>query len=296
MIRREKLHARSVITGVSTPAPGLPSPRGPAAPLSGTFLDVRIGVTVPQFRSEPDSAVAVARRAEQAGLDGVFVFDHLWPLGQPHRPALHSFPLLGALAAETERVALGPLVARVGVLPDPVLVHTLVSLSRISGGRLIAGLGTGDRANRAENQAYGLPYPPAADRLAALVSCCGGLRDEGVRTWVGGRSPAARAAAASADGWNGWGADPPTFAAEAASVAAGVERTWAGQVLIGRTRSEAEAKLAVHGGRPGLVWGTVDDLRAHVEALAAAGATWAICAPLDVGTDPEAVELLAGAA
>ena len=239
--------------------------------------------------------MSVARRAEQAGLDGVFVFDHLWPLGQPQRPALYSFPLLGALAAETERVALGPLVARVGMLPDPVLVHTLISLSRISGGRLIAGLGTGDRANRAENEAYGLPYAPAADRLAALLSCCGGLRSAGVPTWVGGRSPEARAAAASADGWNAWGADVGAFAAEAATVAPGVERTWAGQVLIGRTRAEAEAKLTAHGGRPGLVWGTVDDLRAHADALAAAGATWAIYAPLDVGTDPGAVELLAEA-
>ena len=276
-------------------------PRAPQPPGTGCSLfrplltrsDVRIGVTLPQFRSDAGPALAVARRAEAAGLDGVFVFDHLWPLGHPERPVLHAFPLLGALAAETGRVALGPLVARVGVLPDPVLVHTLVSLSRVCGGRLIAGLGTGDRTSRAENEAYGLAYPPAADRLAALLSCCGALRAAGVRTWVGGRSAMARKAAAAADGWNAWGPDPATFAAEATSVPAGVERTWAGQVLIGRTRAEAEAKLTSHGGRPGLVWGTVDDLRSHVDALAAAGATWVICAPLDVGTDPEAVELLA---
>ena len=256
---------------------------------------MRIGVTLPQFRSDAGPALAVARRAEAAGLDGVFVFDHLWPLGQPERPALHPFALLGALTAETGRVALGTLVARVGVLPDPVLVHTLVSLSRISGGRLIAGLGTGDRASRTENEAYGLAYPPAAVRLAALRSCCGALREAGVPTWVGGRSVKVREAAGVADGWNAWGPDPATFAAEAATVAAGVERTWGGQVLIGRNRAEAEAKLTSHGGRPGLVSGTVDDLRRHVDALAAAGATWVVCAPLDVGTDPEAVELLAEA-
>jgi len=254
---------------------------------------VRIGVTLPQFRSDADGALAVARRAEAVGLDGVFVFDHLWPLGRPERPALHSFPLLGAVAASTERVRIGTLVARVGVLPDPVLANTLVSLDRVSGGRLIAGLGTGDRANRAENEAYGLPYAPAAERLASLLSCCGALRLAGVPTWVGGRSPAARHAAASADGWNAWGAAPEAFAAEAATVAAGVERTWAGQVLIGRTLADAEAKLAAHGRRPGLVWGTVEHLQAHVDALAAAGATWVVCAPLDIGTDPGAVELLA---
>lgn len=254
---------------------------------------MRIGVTLPQFCADAGAALAVARRAEAAGVDGVFVFDHLWPLGQPERPVLHSFPLLAAVAAATERVRVGTLVARVGVLADTVLVNTLVSLHRIAGGRLIAGLGTGDRANRAENEAYGLPFAPTADRLAAVLSCCGALRTAGVRTWIGGRSPAVREAAAVADGWNAWGPDPATFAAEAATVAAGVERTWAGQVLIGRTRAEAEEKLATHGARPGLVWGTVDDLNAHLEALAAAGATWAVCAPLDVGVDAGAVEVLA---
>lgn len=254
---------------------------------------MRIGVTLPQFRSDPAAALAVARSAEAAGIDGVFVFDHLWPLGRPERPALQSFPLLGAVAAETDRVRLGPLVARVGVLPDPVLVNTLVTLDRVSGGRLVAALGTGDQANRDENEAYGLPFAPAAERRAAVVRCCRALRDAGVVTWVGGRSAGLREAAAEADGWNSWGPDPATFAAEAATVAPGVERTWAGQVLMGRTRSEVDAKVAALGRRPGLVSGTVDDVRAHLDALAAAGATWAVCAPLDVGSDPGAVELVA---
>ncbi len=268
---------------------------------------MRIGVTVPQFRSDAGPAVSVARRAEEVGLDGVFVFDHLWPLGQPQRPALHSFPLLGALAAETERVALGPLVARVGVLPDPVLVHTLISLSRISGRRLIVGLGTGDRANRAENEAYGLPYAPAADRLAALVSCCGGLRSAGVPTWVGGRSAAVRRAALAADGWNGWGTDVVTFAADVTALAEEVAAargsgaavpaaSWGGQVLVGRTPEEAGEKLARHGPRPGLVHGTVADLATHIRALADAGASWVVCAPIDVGTDHRALENVAEAA
>ena len=114
---------------------------------------MRIGVTLPQFRHDAEPAIDVARRAEAAGLDGVFVFDHLWPIGQRMRPALHSLTLLGALAAETERVVLGTLVARIGLLPDALLVHTLVSLHRMVGGRLVAALGTGDSLNREENEA-----------------------------------------------------------------------------------------------------------------------------------------------
>ena len=257
---------------------------------------MRIGVTLPQFRHDAEAAVEVARRAEDAGVDGVFVFDHLWPLGQRMRPALHSLTLLGALAAETDRVVLGPLVARVGLVPDALLVHTLISLHRMVGDRLIAALGTGDSLNREENEAYGIAFTPAAERLASLGVCCRRLRVAGVTTWVGGRSPALRHAAAEADGWNAWGANVETFAREAATVAPGVARTWGGQVLIARTRPAAEAKLGTHGHRRGLVSGTVDDLRRHLDGLAEAGATWAVCSPLDVGTDPDAVDILAEAA
>jgi alkanesulfonate monooxygenase SsuD/methylene tetrahydromethanopterin reductase-like flavin-dependent oxidoreductase (luciferase family) len=257
---------------------------------------VRIGVTLPQFRHDAEAAIATARRAEAAGIDGVFVFDHLWPLGQRMRPALHSFTLLGALVAETDRVTLGPLVARVGLVPDAVLVHTLVSLHRMAGDRLIAALGTGDALNREENEAYGVPFAPLAARLASVVRCCRELRAAGVTTWVGGRSERIRRAAADADGWNSWGSDVATLAEEASTVAPGRVLTWGGQVLIGRTQTEADAKLRTHGPRPGLVSGTVDDLRRHLDALAAAGVSWAICAPLDIGTDEAAVELLAAAA
>ncbi|MGI8983603.1 MAG: hypothetical protein ACR2HM_03580, partial [Acidimicrobiales bacterium] len=92
--------------------------------------------------------------------------------------------------------------------------------------------------------------------------------------------------------WNGWGTDATTFSVEAAPFAPGVVLTWGGQILLGRTRAEADAKLAAHGPRPGLVAGTADDLAAHFDGLAAAGAAWAVCAPLDVGTDPAAVEML----
>ena len=254
---------------------------------------MRVGVTLPQFRHDAEPAVDVARRAEAAGLDGVFVFDHLWPIGQRMRPALHSLTLLGVLAAETERVALGTLVARVGLVPDALLVHTLVSLHRMVGDRLVAALGTGDALNREENEAYGIAFAPAAERLAALVDCCRQLRSAGVTAWVGGRSAAVRRAAGEADGWNAWGTDTATFAEEAAGVPAGPALTWGGQVLIGRTRAEADAKLRTHGTRPGLVFGTTDDLRRHLDGLAEAGATWGVCSPLDVGNDPAAVEILA---
>src|SRR5436305_1721416 len=60
---------------------------------------MRVGICLPQFRDDAEAAVATARAAEEADLDGVFAFDHLWPLGRPDRPAPYSGVLRGAPAA-----------------------------------------------------------------------------------------------------------------------------------------------------------------------------------------------------
>ena len=101
---------------------------------------VKVGLTLPQFRHDAGPALETAEQAEAAGLDGVFVFDHLWPLGQPSRPALHGVTLAAALLTRTERLTVGTLVARVGLLPDAVLADEFVTLARIGGRRLVAGL------------------------------------------------------------------------------------------------------------------------------------------------------------
>jgi alkanesulfonate monooxygenase SsuD/methylene tetrahydromethanopterin reductase-like flavin-dependent oxidoreductase (luciferase family) len=214
---------------------------------------VRVGVTLPQFRDEADTALAAARRAEELGIDGVFCFDHLWPMGQPGRPALSSGPLLGALAASTTSIALGTLVARIGLLPDEVLVEVLCGVHAMSGGRFIAGIGTGDRLSREENEAYGIPFEAAAIRRERLGSVATAVAGAGVPVWVGGARPEmvdlARATGAAV---NVWQVDAGPVVG---LVAQGVEVTWGGPV--GDTVEEATAMLG---------------------AVAAAGATWAVCA------------------
>jgi hypothetical protein len=214
---------------------------------------VKIGVTLPQFRNEADSALEAAHRAETLGLDGVFCFDHLWPMGQPDRPALSSGPLLGALAASTSTIWLGTLVARIGLLPDHVLVAVLSSLSVISGGRLIAGIGTGDHLSRPENDAFGVPFESADERRARLLTVASAVQGEGIPVWVGGGLPKtielANPIGAAVNLWEG---DPRRVAELTAT---GMEVTWGGP--IGESTSEATARLT---------------------ELAAAGASWAVCA------------------
>ena len=134
----------------------------------------RVGVMLPTFRDSPDDALRIAAEAEELGIDGVFVYDHLWPMGRPDRPALSPFPVLGAIAARSARLWLGTLVARVGVVPDEVLIAEFATLAHLAPGRVVAGIGTGDRLSFNENRAYGVALDSAADRRAEVGELCPG--------------------------------------------------------------------------------------------------------------------------
>jgi alkanesulfonate monooxygenase SsuD/methylene tetrahydromethanopterin reductase-like flavin-dependent oxidoreductase (luciferase family) len=227
---------------------------------------MKVGITLPQFADAADGALEAARRAEAAGIDGVFCFDHLWPLGRPDRPALSSAPLLGALAASTSTLTLGTLVARVGLVPDEVLVAVLTSLADLSAGRMIAGLGTGDRLSQAENEAYGVPFDPADERRDRMAAVATTLQARGVPVWIGGGRERTLAVADRAGAAvNVWGADAARVAALAAD---GREVTWGGPV------------------------GTeVPGIASRLGELAGAGASWAVCAwPGSVAVVAEAAE------
>ena len=215
---------------------------------------VRVGVTLPQFRYDAETAITAARSAEALGLDGVFVFDHLWPIGQPDRPVIASLPLLGALAAETSRVAVGTLVMRVGLMPDEVLVSELLRVHEMSGGRLVAGLGTGDRLSAEENRAYGIDYPPAGQRRESLARCGAELAGAGCPVWVGAGAvvaPATREVAVRIGAAvNVWDTGTAAVADEPE-----LEVTWGGPIA---------------GGPKGVT--------TRVQELADAGATWVVCA------------------
>ena len=54
---------------------------------------MNVGVLLPTFRDSAHDALATAAEAASHSLDGVFAYDHLWPMGQPERPALAPFPV-----------------------------------------------------------------------------------------------------------------------------------------------------------------------------------------------------------
>ncbi len=225
-------------------------------------------MTLPQFAGSADAALDAAVQAENCGLDGVFAFDHLWPMGQRGRPALSALPLLGAVAAVTRRIMVGTLVARVGLLPDPVLLGELAALGRIAPGRVIAGLGVGDSKSAGENLACGIPIAPISERMASLAACAIALRAVGTEVWLGGGSaPVQEAARTAGVAVNLWGAEPGRVSGVAAT---GLEVSWGGP-MPGPVESRLRwATSLARAGASWLVWGwpespeTVAEVREEV--------------------------------
>ncbi len=229
------------------------------------------GVVLPSFRDTPSAAIEVAEMAEAAGVDGVFCYDHLWPMGQPERPAIAPFPLLGLVARRTSRVCVGTLVARIGLVPDDLLVAEFDALSMLAPGRVIAGLGTGDHLSADENRAYGVPPGSADERRAALGHCAAALRGRGLPVWIGGGSPRTMAVADEAGvAVNLWGASPGAVAERSARR----EVTWGGPAPA-EARGDG-AGDAAEGAAAGTAGGTA--IGELVGSLATAGATWVVFA------------------
>jgi alkanesulfonate monooxygenase SsuD/methylene tetrahydromethanopterin reductase-like flavin-dependent oxidoreductase (luciferase family) len=81
--------------------------------------------------------------------------DHLL-YRDPDRGPREAWSLLAALAASTERVTLGPLVACTAFRPPGVLARTAVAVDELSAGRVVVALGAG--WNEPEFRAFGLPF------------------------------------------------------------------------------------------------------------------------------------------
>ena len=253
-------------------------------------MTVRVGMTLPSFVDDPEVPIGVARAAEAAGLDAVFVFDHLWRGDPPNRrPALECFALLGAVAAETARIQVGTLVARATLRPAATLANCFLTAQRVSNGRLIAGIGAGDSESRRENEAFGLEFGTMIDRIGALHDSARAARGNGYPVWIGGHAAQVRELVPVADGWNRWGGTPERFAKEAAlvrEVAPTATITWGGLVLTGEDDTAAEAKAATRSIPEDALVGGPARIAERIGAFVERGADWVILGPLDA-TNPE---------
>jgi alkanesulfonate monooxygenase SsuD/methylene tetrahydromethanopterin reductase-like flavin-dependent oxidoreductase (luciferase family) len=126
---------------------------------------VRLGIQLPEVERDVRwlEYLAMARAAEEVGFDSIWMGDHLLYRGdgRSERGPWEAWTVLSALAAATERVRLGPLVACTAFHPPGLIAKMAATIDEVSGGRFTVAVGSG--WNEPEFRAFGIPF----DRLAS---------------------------------------------------------------------------------------------------------------------------------
>jgi probable F420-dependent oxidoreductase len=142
---------------------------------------LRVGIQLPEVEREVrwPEYVAMARAAEDAGFDTLWLGDHLlyrYGDGSTRGP-WEVWTMLAALAASTSRIRLGPLVAATAFHAPPMLAKLAATVDEISAGRLILGLGAG--WNETEFRAFGFPFDHRISRFEEAFTIIRTLLREG---------------------------------------------------------------------------------------------------------------------
>lgn len=133
---------------------------------------LRVGVQLPEVEREVrwPELLAIARRVEASGYDSIWLGDHMLYRGGGRQECgpWDVWTTLAALAASTERVRLGPLVASTAFHPPGLVARMAATIDEVSQGRFILGLGTG--WNEAEFRAFGIPFEHRVARFEEALT------------------------------------------------------------------------------------------------------------------------------
>ena len=149
---------------------------------------LKVGVQLPEVERDVRwrEYLAMTRRVESLGYDSVWYGDHLLyrrPGDPEPRGPWECWTMLAALAAVTDRIELGPLVASTSFHAPAMLAKQAATVDEISGGRLIVGLGAG--WNRTEYDAFGFPFDHRIGRFEEAFTIIRTLLREGAIDFVG---------------------------------------------------------------------------------------------------------------
>lgn len=260
---------------------------------------MKVGVQLPEVEREVrwPELLGLARAAESAGFDSIWLGDHMLYRGdgRPERGPWDAWTMLAALAASTERVRLGPLVAATAFHAPGLTARMAAAIAEISAGRFVLGLGTG--WNDTEFRAFGFDTKLKVARFEEAFAIIRRLLD-GERVTASGRfyevedavllpppqhpvplmigttGPRVLAAAGPhVDWWNCWyswyGNTPEGFAGLSARIEGSFRRSACVLVSVDGGRGERPLEEDA----PPVA---VESLPAHLDALAQAGADEAI--------------------
>jgi alkanesulfonate monooxygenase SsuD/methylene tetrahydromethanopterin reductase-like flavin-dependent oxidoreductase (luciferase family) len=148
---------------------------------------LKVGVQLPEVEREVrwPELLDMIRAVEDLGYDSVWLGEHLlyrWP-GRPPRGPWEAWTELAAIAAVTNRVEFGPLVACTNFHNPALLAKQAATIDEISGGRFVLGLGAG--WNETEFRAYGFPFDHRIDRFEEAYTIIRGLLQDGAVDFAG---------------------------------------------------------------------------------------------------------------
>jgi F420-dependent oxidoreductase-like protein len=133
---------------------------------------LRWGIKTAPQHTTYDALLKVWQEADQTpAFEHAWLFDHFAPIqGSLDGPCFEGWTLLAALAAQTQRIRIGLMVAGNTYRHPAIHAHMAATVDVISGGRLDFGVGAG--WNEYEHQSMGIPlYPPGA-RIRRLGEAC----------------------------------------------------------------------------------------------------------------------------
>jgi alkanesulfonate monooxygenase SsuD/methylene tetrahydromethanopterin reductase-like flavin-dependent oxidoreductase (luciferase family) len=141
---------------------------------------LHFGIKTTQYMPYADILLIWQAAEQLPAIESAWLFDHPMPIGRadPSGPCLDGWTTLAALAAQTQRLRLGLMVASNANQTPPQLAKRAASLDVISGGRLEFGFGAGGVER--EHSAYGIELYPPAERVERFGEACHIIR----RLWI----------------------------------------------------------------------------------------------------------------
>jgi alkanesulfonate monooxygenase SsuD/methylene tetrahydromethanopterin reductase-like flavin-dependent oxidoreductase (luciferase family) len=255
---------------------------------------MKYGLTLPigGACSDPRFLAELAGLAEQAGWDGVFLEDYIVYQGKAGTPTCDPWIALAAMALSTRRVRLGTTVTPLPRRRPWKVAREAVTLDYLSGGRFTLGVGLGDAADLSFTQ-FGETADPrqkailldeglevitrlwSGQRVSFHGTCYhvegppflpAPLQTPRIPIWVGGAWPH-KGAVRRAARWDG----ACLYKASEDGVLSPEDVRALKAALLSERENPAPLDIIVGGGQRGKDW---EKERAHIHAVADAGATW----------------------